>query len=192
MIELIDKTACFTGHRPNKLGGYDKNNPTIILLKQKLVNLVQYLIEKEKITRFITGGALGTDQIAFEVIYNLQRKKYPFIKNILVIPFAEQSAVWTEQQIKTYKKILNLADEKIYVDELEKYKVKNVPIGHYHPAKMQMRNQYMVDNSKIVIAVYDGSPGGTKNCINYAIKKKKTIYYLNPKDNFKLIIQKNN
>lgn len=30
---LRKKTVCFTGHRPNKLGGYDMKNPTMLKLK---------------------------------------------------------------------------------------------------------------------------------------------------------------
>lgn len=58
------KTVCFTGHRPNKLGGYDMKNPTMLKLKDKLLAVIEELITKENKYRFITGGALGTDQAA--------------------------------------------------------------------------------------------------------------------------------
>ena len=32
----------------------------------------------------------------------------------------------------------------------------------------QLRNQWMIDHSSKVIAVYDGQPGGTRNTIMYA------------------------
>ena len=41
---------------------------------------------------------------------------------------------------------------------------------HYHRGVFQQRNIWMVDRSKRVIAVYNGSPGGTKNTIDYARK----------------------
>jgi uncharacterized phage-like protein YoqJ len=47
---------------------------------------------------------------------------------------------------------------------------------------MQKRNEYMVDNSDIVIAVWDGSKGGTYNCVKYAEKLGKKIIVINPKE----------
>ena len=42
----------------------------------------------------------------------------------------------------------------------------------------QARNQWMVDHSSRVIAVYDGKAGGTRNTINYARKNKVQVRYL--------------
>lgn len=186
--ELINKTASFTGHRPNKLGGYDLNNPTINKLKIKLEEVIEQLILEEGITRFITGGALGTDQVAFKRVHDL-KEKYPHIKNILAVPFAEQSEAWPVQSQKLYERVIDFADEIVYVDTLDKYKFDKVRVGSYHAAKMQLRNNYMVDNSKIVIAIYDGTKGGTGNCVKYANLTKKTIYRLDPLTNFELTIE---
>jgi len=46
---------------------------------------------------------------------------------------------------------------------------------------MNDRNEWMVDNSDYVIAVHDGSKGGTYNCIQYAKKNSKEITTLPPK-----------
>ena len=40
----------------------------------------------------------------------------------------------------------------------------------------------MVDNSDIIIAVWDGTKGGTYNCVQYAKKKNKEIIQINPKE----------
>jgi uncharacterized phage-like protein YoqJ len=57
-------------------------------------------------------------------------------------------------------------------------------LGNYHPAKMQKRNEYMVDNSDFVIAVFDGEQkGGTFNCIKYALNQTNRnlqIHIINP------------
>ena len=42
---------------------------------------------------------------------------------------------------------------------------------HYAPGCMQRRNRYMVDHSALVIAVYDGSAGGTRQTLEYAIRR---------------------
>jgi uncharacterized phage-like protein YoqJ len=37
--------------------------------------------------------------------------------------------------------------------------------------KMQVRNEWMVNHANILLALWDGSTGGTYNCIQYAMKK---------------------
>ncbi|MGG0793765.1 SLOG family protein [Brevibacillus laterosporus] len=187
--ELRKKTACFTGHRPPKLGGYDIKNPKMMLLKEKLIKTIEMVIEEEGVTRFISGGALGTDTLAFYCVHFL-KDQYPHIKNILSVPFENQDKVWSEEQKKWYRKMFNLADEVIYVDKINDYIVDDATVGDYHPSKLQKRNEYMVDNSKVVIAVYDGSKGGTSNCLWYARKsiEKRVIYQLDPNYEFRISI----
>ena len=50
----------------------------------------------------------------------------------------------------------------------------------YTPSCMQQRNEYMVNHSDKVIAVWNGSSGGTKNCIDYAKNRKKEIIWFFP------------
>ena len=45
---------------------------------------------------------------------------------------------------------------------------------------MQKRNEYMVDLADRVIAVWDGSKGGTANCVKYAEKVGKEIIRIEP------------
>lgn len=40
--------------------------------------------------------------------------------------------------------------------------------GRYAPEKMQRRNEWMVDHCTEVVALWDGTPGGTANCLRYA------------------------
>jgi uncharacterized phage-like protein YoqJ len=47
---------------------------------------------------------------------------------------------------------------------------------------MQKRNEYMIDKSDYVIAVWDGSPSGTGNTVRYAKQKNKKILIINPSD----------
>ena len=46
---------------------------------------------------------------------------------------------------------------------------------------MQIRNRWMVDNSDLVLAVFDGKKeGGTWNCVKYAKSKNKEIVVIKP------------
>ncbi|WP_339181757.1 SLOG family protein [Bacillus sp. FSL R5-0560] len=187
---LRKKTVCFTGHRPNKLGGYDMKNPTMLQLKDKLLEVIEELITKEEKSRFLTGGALGTDQAACWCVHIL-KKKYPHIKNIIATPFKEQDKVWSADQKMWYKRMLDVADEIINVEELDKYKVSEGEQGEFSPAKMQKRNdEYMIDHSEAIVAVYDGTKSGTRNCLNYARKTYlgHQLWRLHPDFNFELDI----
>jgi uncharacterized phage-like protein YoqJ len=44
----------------------------------------------------------------------------------------------------------------------------------------QKRNEWMVDHAQMVIAVWDGSSGGTANCVKYALKQGKRVWQINP------------
>ncbi|QSF47864.1 DUF1273 family protein [Paenibacillus tianjinensis] len=186
--ELEKKTICFTGHRPNKLGNcYSLTDEKSKYISKKLEPILIDLIEEESVERFISGGAIGFDQIAFWTVQGLKRTYYPHIKNIVAVPFKNQACKWTDNETQAwYQKMIDLADEVIYVDELPEYKVDGVAIGDYHVAKMQKRNEYMVDMSRIAIAAWDGTKGGTGNCVRYVRKTGKTLYTVKPQYDFEL------
>ena len=175
----ITNTACFTGHRPNKLlGGYDYSSVANLKLAKILAEKIIHLYKKG-VTHFICGGALGVDQIAFNVLQELRDKEDYNITIELAIPFESFEAQWIPASKELHRNHLVLADKVTIVDEKSKYQT-TTPIGKYHPLKMEMRNRYMVDNSQYVIAVFNGSKSGTANCINYAKKYNKEILIINP------------
>lgn len=52
---------CFTGHRPDKLGGYDWNSPNNQIIIKELSMAIMNILEENEGERFhfICGGALG-------------------------------------------------------------------------------------------------------------------------------------
>lgn len=189
-FQLERKTVCFTGHRPNKMNNcYSLTDEQSKYISRKLEPVLVNLIEKEGIERFISGGAIGIDQIAFWTVQGLKKKCCPNILNIVAVPFKNQPIKWSDKEtLLWYKKMLDTADEVIYVDELPLYGVEGVSIGEYHVAKIQKRNEYMVDKSRIVVAAWDGTKGGTSNCCRYVRKVGKTLYILRPQNDFELDI----
>lgn len=180
MAEIIKKTACVTGHR----NVCDKMNDT----KAQMVityfnNVIDQLVAKG-VTYFISGGAVGTDLLFAYAVHNA-KKKYPQIKNLIAIPFKAQPQQYNSEEKKFYDFIITVADKTCYVDELQKYKVEGTKNGEFHNAKYQKRNEFMVDNSDYVIALFTGAKSGTKNCVDYANKLKKKIIISNPSDKFK-------
>lgn len=183
----------FTGHRPSNpyLGGYDLYSPRNIQIKNTTKKAILYLMnyfENEEVYHFITGGALGFDQIAAGVILEL-KKELPN-KNIVLecaVPFKYQYANWRNQiDINRYNMQLASSDIVTYVDRTIGYNLdKKTAVDYYSAYKMQLRNQYMVDklregNNNVLIALYDkkNTRCGTYNCIQYALKFNIKILYI--------------
>ena len=179
-------TGCFSGHRPDKLpGGYDwrsnQNQQLGIRMRLEAINL----IENYNVKRFIFGGALGVDQMAFSVCKKLKNTLYSDINLIIAVPFENQFIKWCEKDTVRYKHQLEVADEVIKVDEVRDINYRNPELKEkeFAPEKMQYRNEWMVDHSNFIIAVWNGSKGGTANCLKYVqnmIGCGRTIIRINP------------
>lgn len=162
------KTCCFTGHRPQGMPfRFNEKDERCLNLKEKLKEISEKLIKEDKVTHFISGMALGTDIFAAEIIIDL-KQKYPNIILEAAIPCESQETKWSEKQKRRYYKILNLCDKKTVLQK------------NYTHDCMQKRNRYMIDNSDIVIAVWNGTPSGTGNTVEYAQKKEKQIIFIDP------------
>ncbi len=159
---MIRKVAV-TGHRPDKIGGYDYYARQRVWLRQQLRTIVMDLMPMYT----ISGMALGVDQDYAQVSIELA---IPFIA---ALPFVGQEKKWPKSSQDYYNWLLERADEKVVVSP-----------GEYSAYKMQVRNEWMVDNCDVLIAVWDGSEGGTGNCVRYAqrVKPASQIIYVNPNE----------
>ena len=144
------RCCCFTGHREDKLQRQQKE--VLEDLKREITQAVE-----DGFTTFITGMAYGVDIWAGELILEL-RKKHRDIHLIAAVPFEGFDSHWNESWRKRYRRLLKKADEVNYI------------CGGYASFAYQRRNEWMVDRSSRVIAVYNGEPSGTRNTINYAKK----------------------
>lgn len=180
---LYVNTCTFTGHRPNKLYGYSLDSPRYQMLAQELAKHLRGLIQKEGVKRFISGGAIGFDTVAFFTVEQMKRE-FDGIENILAVPFENQFIKWRAEDKERYHRMKSQADKVIYVDTLDEYKTKNdnTPVGEYSNPKMQRRNEYMVNNSNYIVALWDGTSGGTGNCVKYVLKQSNysQIAIMNP------------
>jgi uncharacterized phage-like protein YoqJ len=151
-----------TGHRPDKLGKeYGMDGP----ISKKIYTELEKIVLQLKPTKMITGMALGVDMIFAGVAI---RNNIPFVASI---PFLGQESKWPKQSQNLYNKILSKASETVVVSS-----------GAYANWKMQKRNEWMVDRCELLVAVWDGTEGGTYNCVNYAVDKGVEIRRINPKD----------
>ncbi len=166
---MKENTACFTGHRPQKLPwGFNENNVSCIAMKEIAKIEIQNAIINYGITHFISGMAIGFDMIAAELVLEL-KNDYPFITLECAIPCKEQDKLWRKQQKERYKYILSKADKITYVSDRT-----------YFDGCMQKRNNYMIDNSSVLIALFNGKAGGTKQTVDYAKEKGLKVEIINP------------
>ena len=150
----------FTGHRPDKLGGYKLPNPTYSFVCQRIEETLRDL----RPTKVVSGMALGVDQWAAHIAHKLG---IPFIA---AVPFEGQDRVWPAASRAIYKKLIELASEVVIVTP-----------GGYSSAKMQARNEWMVNYCDKLIAIWDGTSGGTGNCVKYAQSLNKEIIFIDPR-----------
>lgn len=90
---------------------------------------------------------------------------------IAALPFQGYDARWPAASRQKYKKLLDKCHEVRYICE-----------PGYTVSKMQIRNEWMVDNCDLLIAYWNGTPGGTANCVAYAHTKNKLTLVYNPDD----------
>lgn len=144
-----------TGHRPDKLGGYSNT--------QTLDHFAYYLLQHLQPEKVISGMALGWDQSLALAAVQLG---IPFIA---AIPCPGQESRWPESGQQRYRALLGHASEQIVI------------ATEYSPKAMMDRNRWMVDQlvgpQDYLLALWNGTSGGTKNCHDYA--QKKQIHILN-------------
>ncbi len=152
------KRCCFTGHRPQKL------RRPIDDIKVDLENEILKAVA-DGYTTFITGMAYGTDIWAGNIVVRL-KDRFPDLKLIAAVPFPGFPERWDDEWKEKYENLLSSAD------------LVKIIAQDYSPAVFQRRNEWMVDRSSRVIAVYNGQPSGTRNTINYAKKNAVPVMHI--------------
>ncbi len=167
MKNLLNNTCCFTGHRPKSLPwGYNEKGNEYKQFIKRLKDALNTLIN-EGVGLFISGMAQGFDIIAAETIIEL-KKKHPTIKLECAIPCLNQHVGWSKGYKERYKKVLEQADSVTYVSQC-----------NYFTGCMRKRNRYMIEKSTHLIALYNGTKGGTAQTIEFANKKNVAIIIIN-------------
>lgn len=156
--ELRQHRCCFTGHRPEKLTRSETE------IKKDLEAAILQAIDDGFVT-FITGMARGVDIWAGEIVLQL-RKQNPNLHLIAASPYEGFESRWSADWQRRYKDIISQADLVRFVCK------------RYSKSCFQIRNEWMVNRSARVIAVYNGEAGGTRNTIEYAERNKVECHKL--------------
>lgn len=156
-MDKQNKTAALTGHRPQRLG-YDSNinHPDWY----PIIDWIKEQIQKYEITDIYSGMADGCD-IAY-AIAAIQIKGYGYpLKLHCVLSCKNYQSCH-----QMYYYIKNRADEWIELSD------------EFYKGCDNVRDQYMIDHSDILFAIWDGNKsGGVWSTIRKAQKKNLDIIY---------------
>lgn len=150
------ESCCFTGHRPAKLPWrYDESDPRCAALKLRIRDAVELAYE-QGYRHFICGMAQGCDLYFCEKVLEM-RSIHPDITVEAAIPCPTQADSWPAAQRERYRALVTACDFETMVS------------SQYTSSCMQRRDRYMVDHSSMLIAAFDGSAGGTRYTVEYAM-----------------------
>ena len=148
--ELRLHRCCFTGHRPEKLHRQESE------IRAELEETIRKAIA-DGFSVFITGMARGVDLEAGEIVLRLRSEGFS-IRLICAVPYPGFENSWGIEWQQRYSHVITEADLVRYISP------------RYNSRCFQKRNEWMVNHSARVIAVFNGHPSGTKNTVDYAYR----------------------
>lgn len=165
-------SCAVTGPRPGRFRFKDdESSVSCVQLKEQLQRQLVLLYEKG-VRRFYTGGAIGVDLWAAEILARMKNSdRYPALQVILAIPFVGYDKAWNECDRARMKEIKRVAEVVTVcpLPDTESYR---------------SRNYYLVDHADYLLAVcdHDNLPhrSGTGMTVRYAKKKNVPIIYIHP------------
>ena len=157
----MNNTCCFIGHRTINETSW---------LRTKLIDVIEKLIVDENVDMFLFGSKSRFNSLCYELVTGL-KEKYPYIKRIYVR--AEFPVI--NDDYKTY--LLEIYEDTYYPENIKRS-------GR---AAYVERNYEMINHSRFCIVYYDKDQtpttrkSGTKIALDYAIKKKRSIFVYSEK-----------
>ncbi|WP_433673831.1 SLOG family protein [Microbacterium gorillae] len=145
-----------TGHRPNKLDGYDLSTPFYDLLRQTLRTAITGALDVHEHVTLHSGLALGADTVWSTMILEARAAHPGRVAFVAEVPTMLQSGRWHE------------GDQAFWRQQMASADAVNVYASEYSPRAMQLRNEGMVRAANLLLAVWDGSSSGTGHAVRYA------------------------
>ena len=165
MMAARQESCSFTGHRPDKLPwGENEADPRCIELRRRIADALEKAYD-EGFRHFICGMAQGCDLYFCEEVQNLKRIR-DGVTLEAALPYADHASRWKPAQREKYLELLEGCDKIKVVTPL------------YNPGCMLARDRYLIDHASLLLAAYDGTPGGTKYTIEYALKRGVEVRYI--------------
>lgn len=156
--DLRRRRCCFTGLHPQSLKRIEDD------VKVDLENSILQAISAGY-TTFVSGMEYGVDIWASEIVVRLKAGQQN-LHLIAAIPYPGFDEEWEDGWRQRYRTLLSQADYvKVLAAECSK-------------EAYQKRNEWMVNHSAKVIAVFNGMPGGTADMLRYARMHKVPLLLL--------------
>lgn len=181
-----ETSLCITGHRERSITPY-QNNPdfydaTVMTVKLMLSRYIDIVMNKGYST-MINGLAEGTDLWAAS--YCLKRKRFAKTSLIGVMPFLRHADFLAKSYRDTLFMVERYADKLITTCDVPNITYSRRHIPGTSSLLYQNRNQFMVDNSSVVVAFFDGKNcSGTAQTIRYAQRRNKPVFSFGMKEVF--------
>ena len=158
--------CCVTGHRPKGFPfSYDLEDSYFLIYLDVLKDTVEELMF-EGYDHFISGMADGVDLDFASSVASLSNE-FEGIVLESALPYPLHTPIDPSEDDIVRNTLVNQSQKITVVSP------------KYFNGCMQKRNRYMVDNSDMVIAIWNGEKkGGTWNTIQYAISKNKPVRYI--------------
>ena len=169
---MIYRTCTITGHRPQRFKfKYNEHYKLCIKIKKALTaEIINFY--NQGVRTFWIGGSIGVDTWAGEIIAELKKQKeYEDMLLCVALPFPDFKEHYDMRQQTRLRDILRACDKQ------------TITSGAEFEKAYRIRNEYMVNQSDCVLAVYDNDHAirsGTGMTVNYARKKKLPIILIHP------------
>lgn len=147
-------TCCFTGHRSLPA---DRRPAILAALESTVDSLIA-----QGVTDFISGGALGFDQIAAALILS-KRDSGQGLRLIFALPCRDHDSPWNAAQRRYFQTLADAADQIIYVSD------------QYSATCMRLRNEFMVNHADYCVCAYHHDKSGTGQTVRYAKRQGRTV-----------------
>ena len=155
-------TVAFSGHRTYR----GEANEELRCVVARLYD--------EGYRRFLCGMAWGFDLAAGEAVAELKRA-HSGVELLTVVPYEGVYRVFHAEDAEQYRRVADAADAIVVVSESE------------GKVAYRMRNDYLVENSSVLVAWFDGQPrGGTAYTVRRARRKGVRIENLYPQAQMEL------
>lgn len=169
----------FTGHRPQKLGGYDLSQPGYLRMQKDLETYIEKNLEVFDTVVGHSGLALGGDTIWSKAILSMKDKHPGRVLFHAEIPMMEQASAWFKKSdIEFWEEQVERADFKSVYGSLDGSS-ENERRG-LAAKYLNVRNEGMLGHSDVLLALHDGTSGGTGNAVAYAKKTGLVTHTVHP------------
>ena len=159
-------------HRPTRFKfGYKINTTSGRRLKKRLHDEFTALYG-QGVRRFYVGGCLGVDQWAGEVLLRLKEQPgFEDIELVIAAPFPNHDAKWDDWSRNQLHFLISHCTEHLVIGKDDR------------PESFVARNQYMLSQADVLMAVYDNDRtvrNGVGQVVLSAEKKGLPVVFIHP------------